>query len=386
MRRLLILCASTWGQFGNLNAARRLARWLEPLMPAGTLMVQPAEEWCPVVARAGARMRDIASTSSGAKQRGARYLSLIRELEARFPPDFEKDAHGLAGFDAEAMAAAVDHFDPQLVIGTKGFVTRLADAVLREARCGAPLVNYVTNDGLLTLPLHRTRPEILNLVQTEFGRGLLPGHSKVEVVGPLVGRAEGRAEAPAREDARPVVAILCNRNPEYRSIYDALIERGENVRVKTIIMGCPELLEHVGGIAPAHWEVWDARAVETYLHLLDEIGGERACLLVTKSAPNSVFEAVAAGIPVLALASGLPMESWVAELVSEQGIGWAPGDLSGAISTLCELVDQPDRISAAAMRARAYAAERLNNEGNAAGIHRAVTAEMSSARETEGAQ
>lgn len=377
MQRLLILCASTWGQFGNVNAAKRLARLIGPLFdPRVEIVVQPAEQWLPFVERAGTRMREIASTSAGPEERRERYLEFIGELEARFPAGFESNPHFVGeDCDLDQLAARIAEFDPQLIVGTKGFISRLAQAALLRAGRDIPIVNYVTNDGLLTLPLHRTPPEILNLVQTEFGARMLAAHPRVEVVGPLVGRSGFGAQG-ADPDERPLIAILCNRNPEYRRLFDALIAQGDAIRVRTIILGCPDLLAHVRATAPGHWQIWDALAVETYLDLLADVSAARTSLLVTKSAPNSVLEAVAAGIPVLALPSGLPMESWVSELVAERGLGWPADGIEAAIATLGELADQSERIRAMAVTTRAYATNAINNSRNAAVIHRALVEEF----------
>ena len=60
---------------------------------------------------------------------------------------------------------------------------------------------------------------------------------------------------------------------------------------------------------------------QDYLSRLDTLARFERRLFICKSAPSTVFEALARKIPVLALNSGLPMEQWVGELVTENAIG-----------------------------------------------------------------
>lgn len=373
MRSVLILCAATWGELGNLNAANRLAEVIRQRAGAGThVAIQPAEEWCEAIASSGRRIRALASGSQSPDQRGARYLALVDALQARFPPGFETDEDFAdAECDLDAMGARIAAANPDLVIGTKGLLSRIAQGAVRRRRLACPVVNYVTNDGLLTLPLHHTGPDQLNLVQTGFGRRMLGRSEGVEIVGPLVGRGEAQARI-GDPDPRPLVALLCNRNGEYRPIVELLARRGEAVRVRAIIMGAPDLLAHARRIAPAHWDLWDARAAREYLALLDQVAMARSPLLLCKSGPNTVLEAAAAGVPVLAIASGLPTERWIGDLVAERSLGWTVGSVAAAAERLDALLDAPGPIAAQRANVRAFAEATIGNERNGDAIFAAL--------------
>jgi hypothetical protein len=372
--RIIIICARTWGQMGNLLAAQRLAEMLKIHMVHGSsIEVRPAEELCPGVARTGQCMLEIASTSSSQVERRERYLALIEELQAEYPPGFECDAETIDERpDVRSLAEFLKRHEPDLIIGTKGFLSRLAEAAVRYLGINIPIVNYVTNDGLLTLPLHHTSRAILSLVQTEFGARMLSNLSPFKIVGPLVGRCSA-GDLSTDQDQRPHIAILCNRNPEYRQIYDALAECGDAIRVRTIVMGCPELLADLQLHGPAHWDILDAQLAKNYLEMLAELRTASAAMLVTKSSPNAVLEAVSVGLPVLALDSGLPMEQWMLQLIEQRQLGWPAQNTDQAVSILHGLASEPNRIVEMSDSVRKFATNSLDNDQNIKNVYDSIS-------------
>nr|MBA2381293.1 glycosyltransferase [Chloroflexota bacterium] len=75
------------------------------------------------------------------------------------------------------------------------------------------------------------------------------------------------------------------------------------------------------------------------------------------STPNKLFEAIAAGVPLLA--ADLPA---IAEIVRRWEVGWLvdPTDIDAIRHGLRSLIDQPELRAAMAERARIAAATELN--------------------------
>jgi len=374
-RKGLIFCASSWGQLGNLNSARRLASHLNERMEGWSFAVEPVEQHLPFVAEIGQQMRHLAKATQDPRERRERYKACIAQIAQDFPPGFERGGTARRG-EAElgAFAGYIATAAPDLVIGTKGIVTRLADAASRQIGSAVPLVNYVTNDGLLGLPIHRTDRAVLNLVQTDFGLRSLGEGARGVRVGPLVGQVA--TKAPPDPDPSPLVAILCNRNPEYASLFAMLREAHPPVRVNAVIMGCDDLLEQVGRTAPASWEVHGEQAAKTYLDLIARVAASSCRLLVTKSAPSSVFEPVAVGVPVLAVKSGLPMEDWILDFIREYRLGWTADTIEEANSILGDLLQRPQAILEMAETALSFSQIHLNNAKTVQSIRQALTDEL----------
>lgn len=375
MGLILILCARSWGQLGNLNSASRLAQKLEAQkLENMQFLVQPIEDCCPLVAIAGEAMRSVTATSRTPKDRQRRYMEIIDDLNARFPAGFESDP-AFVHDDIDLLASHIDVFNPDLIIATKGFLSRLAYAATRRLERTIPIVNFVTNDGLLTLPIHVTGPEVRNLVQTDFGKQMLKRHPRVSAVGPLVGVPRPVGEI-AKSDLKPLICVLCNNNPEFSAIFDALIARGDSIGVKTIILGESEMLEQTRIRAPAHWDVWGAQAADAYLEILREVSKVARPLLVAKSSPNAVFEGLCGGMPVLAVRSGLPMEDWVGNLIDESGAGWSADGVATAVSILDRLLDAPGEIAERAKGAISFVSRNIDNQATLTRIRDTICAEL----------
>jgi len=322
---VLVLAAATWGELGNIVSARRVAKILEPALHPHPIIVQPIEEWHSAFAEAGQAMRELAATSPTADIRRTRYMGVIDGLQERYPEGFEIQSGTGDLQEFRRLAEEIGRIDPALIICTKGFISRLVVAALGEQPTRPPIINYVTNDGLLTLPLHRSPYADRTLVQSDFGASRLsalpPG--TVRVVGPLVGRSEEGSADAIPTGGRPLVAVLSNRGGEYGPLFDRLARHGDAVQVTAVILAAPDLLAHVRGIAPAHWTVMDGLKPADYLRRLAQVGATPRSVMICKSGPNTAFEALNAGLPILALRSGLPMEDWVADLINDHRLGAA---------------------------------------------------------------
>lgn len=87
-----------------------------------------------------------------------------------------------------------------------------------------------------------------------------------------------------------------------------------------------------------------ALPVDEYLSRLDDLAQLERRAFVCKSAPSTVFEALARGIPVLAMDSGLPMETWVGELVADAGLGGFYRDMPALVAATERLVNGDDAL------------------------------------------
>lgn len=349
--RIEIFGLRTWGNLGNLLAARKLARRLETLLPGAGIRVLEGECFCAALAEFGAQIRELKETVSDPAELRSRYCALMDDALRRFPAESEMIT-GASLFDRDAVPLA-EHFTesrPDIVIGAKGLLSRLCVKALRLASLQTPLINYVTNHGLISIPAHRSRGFTLNLVpfeQTKLALITAYGYREenVEVVGSLLS-GEGLQNVIARDrfndqagvrtvDGRAVILFANHAGFDYAQLLDDCSDVLARVDVILIAHQRPELLERVralGSKLGAHrWRVYDSL---NQLQYFDEIAAatrSEHSFLISKSGPNTVLEAVSLGLPVLVHMSGLPMEDWVAELVARHGLGHAcegPGELA----------------------------------------------------------
>ena len=116
-------------------------------------------------------------------------------------------------------------------------------------------------------------------------------------------------------------------------------------------------------------------AAEKYVELLAQVGAAQSAVYITKSSPSSVFEANSAGIPVISLQSGLPMELWIADFVEQHGLGWNAPTVAACTLKLQELLRQPAKIAAMSVSAREFSARCIDNAKTSALIGESVRAE-----------
>lgn len=339
--RIEIFGLRTWGNLGNLLAARKLARRLETLLPGQSIHVLEGEDFCAALAEFGAQISHLKETVSDPVELRSRYFALMDDALERFPSESEMISSASL-FDHDAAPLA-DHFSesrPDIVIGTKGLLSRLCVKALRLSSLETPVINYVTNHGLISIPVHRSRGFTLNLVPFEQTKSALITaygycEESVEVVGALLS-GEGLRNVIAGDrlnhqagvhtvDGRAVILFANHPGFDYAQLLEKCGDVLARVDVILIAHQCPALLERVrtlGSKLGAHrWRVYDSLDQPQYF---DEITAAARCehsFLISKSGPNTVLEAVSFGLPVLVHMSGLPMEDWVAELVATYGLG-----------------------------------------------------------------
>jgi UDP-N-acetylglucosamine:LPS N-acetylglucosamine transferase len=368
--RVSIYAMRTWGELGNLLVARTLKAAIES---AGGFEVQlfEAEDYCPTLRRTGEEIRALSQRTAAdppAKRSG--YLGIIRALEEVFPESFEiadPPAEAVRA-EAEALRRHLLETRPDLAVGTKGIISRLLLTAAREAGGGIPVVNFVSNHGLLELGIHRSRHLPLHVVQFPEARQRLVERygydpATVEVVGPLVAGHELRgfvaSAAPGEGDIdlidaddlrTPVVVIFCNRGGSaYLEVLRLLGARHPEVPVLFIAYNDPELLAAAqalqGEARPRRWVLVSRLSQEAYFRTIRQ-AGERPAILISKAGPNTVMEALTFGFSPLVLDSGLPMEEWVSGWLVDRGLGLSAPGMSTLARELDRLLSERDRLDA----------------------------------------
>ncbi|MFC5144780.1 Moenomycin biosynthesis protein MoeGT1 [Streptomyces aureoversilis] len=407
--RIHVISPRTWGEFGNYLAATRFARVLQEHLDAEVSLWE-AESMLPWVGDIGARIRDITLTSSDTGTRTERYLALMSELATAWPRDFEIVPTAGAGREhmLDGMVAHLRENAPDLVVGTKGFISRLCVAAARAAGGRVPpVVHHVTNPGLLDLPLHRTRHPDLTLVGFDWARTRLIEQEgadprRVRTVGPLVAQhdLQGFLTAPVepRPDPgptdttaggavvewgdpfatrRPKLIIFCNRGGEdYLRIVAHLAERDADVDLVFIGYGDAETTRRAAALArrgnALRWRFHQRLTQPEYFEYISRAAKAPHAFLVSKAGPATTLEAAWFGIPVLMLESGLPMESWVPRLIRDEALGQCHRAVDDLVRGLDTWLDDPSAIAACKARATVYADRALDQAAAGQRIAQAV--------------
>lgn len=373
---ITLVAMATWGELGNLLAAKRLARCLETSADAPIRVIK-AEDLFPRFAAIGAEIERLAKTRVSPAVTYERYMAYMASLEAFFTPGFEADDLPPVPLATELqpMAAFIRDEKPALLAGTKGIISRALLAASRLAGVSVPLINFVTNEGLLTIPLHRSTALPHHLVPFESGRQyLLREHgyasSQVRTVGRLVA-FPGAMDAvmPLAEDGDlPIrIVIFSNRGgaPYLRPLL-ALAQRAEEIGVVFIGFNDPELTQQARALIDRsprlHGRVVDSLTQSQYLACIRWLAEGDTSLLITKTGPNTMLEAAYFGVPQLVLNSGLPMEQWVAPFVSEHGFGMGFTEMDPLVGTLTAWLDAPEEIRARRQAARRFSAGLMNQD------------------------
>jgi UDP-N-acetylglucosamine:LPS N-acetylglucosamine transferase len=342
-RRIEIFGLKTWGNLGNLLAARKLAGRLETLLSGANIRVFEGERFCTPLADYGAQIGDLKQSITDPAELRSRYCALMDDALRRYPAESETST-GASLFDRDARPLA-DHFAesrPDIVVGAKGLLSRLCVKALRLASLQTMVINYVTNHGLIAIPAHRSRAFTLNLVPFEWTKSdLITKYGyraeNVELVGSLLsGKGLRNVIASDRRNDRAVVrnvegraiVVFANHSGfDYARVLHDCSDVLADIDVIFIAHKQPELLDRVRTLASTlgarRWRVYDSLDQTQYFDEIAAAARSEHSFLLSKSGPNTVLEAVSLGLPVLVHMSGLPMEDWVAQLVATHGLGHA---------------------------------------------------------------
>lgn len=324
-KRLLLLSSRSWGELGNYLSAKRLEKRLKTVASIRELIHENFEDYCPYFSELGERISTLSRESHNAEERNNSYNNLMREIENTFYKGFEMGDERIAQIDIPSIRERIVAHAPDIVVGTKGLISRICVRAVKKLSHRPLVINYVTNDGLLNLPIHLSDAPDQQLVQTDLGRRSLTkafpqiDSSRITITGPFV-------TVPKYSNGSPLtVGIFINRGgSEYWPLLETLALAGDRAEVQIICIGNDNLLSDIKKFSfrnAPHWCIESKLPPKDYLSRLDSLARFERRVFICKSAPSTVFEALARRIPVLTLNSGLPMEKWVGDLVKENGLG-----------------------------------------------------------------
>jgi UDP-N-acetylglucosamine:LPS N-acetylglucosamine transferase len=395
--KIEIVAMRSWGEFGNYLAATTLARSIETRMRAVELTLHAAEDFVPRLRMIGDDIATVTVGSPDSATRARRYAALMERLDAFFYRGFEIDrATAPRADELESLARHFRASRPDLVIGTKGLISRLCVAALRLARSSAPVLNFVTNQGLLGFPVHHAPHAVITLVPFERARESLLSHENfrsadIRTVGPLIARHDLKdflVDADATDggqavwiseagETRPKVIVFSNRGgTEYLEILCHLAGWSQAIDLVFVSYNNEESTRAASaaasGTMTAHWRFHDRLTQAEYFGYINAAAKAQHSLLISKAGPNTTMEAAYFGIPVLLLASGLPMEDWVSDLIHENGLGRCCESATELVHTLDRWLSDRRMITAHKRHTTLFANRTLDQDAVADRIAEAV--------------
>ena len=361
MTRVQIYSARTWGAMGNLLAGRHLGSVLDRDL-GRQVDVHAIEDLVGWMADAGRRIKEITTSTTNPDHLRESYLRFAESASSLMPAGVELDT-GAPPIPLGTLAEHLLATRPDIVVGTKGIVSRMLTWCVEAHRLPTRVLNYVTNPGLFEMDMHLTPHADLVTVPFPWNRDRLRERSglpasKIVVPGPLLaGRSMPGSIRTGDQDRRPIVLVLNNRGgPAFSELVLDLAEHAGALHVAYVVVDQPEEIARTLEPCRARgWDVFDRLPQDRYLEFLDWARRTPGSFLVSKAGPNTVLEAANQGIPLIVMPSGLPMEDWVPDLVVQHSLGVRAHDASGLVDVarawLDPLSTAPFREGAARFRA-----------------------------------
>ncbi|MEM9556290.1 MAG: hypothetical protein AAGC60_18690 [Acidobacteriota bacterium] len=383
-----LFAMKTWGELGNLLAAKTLAACLaESDDPNLEIEVFETERFMPRFAHYGERIAAIIKDRSlDVPTRIACYHALMEEIGDVFYPGFETD-EPIRGPVADELGPLAEHLSshrPDLVLGTKGVIARVLHAATQRSSADPVVANFVTNEGLLTLPIHRSTTIRHHFVPFESGRRLLLerygyGPDLVRAVGRLIAHAHVSsvtpqatdsvlpAAAPAAAQTEHRIIVFSNRGGSpYLDLLRTIGESGTRPSVLFIGYNDPDLVAGARALQAEldadNWHVVERLGQGDYIKSIRWLSHGRYPLLLSKTGPNTMLEATYFGIPQLLLGSGLPAEEWVGPFVEEHGFGLSFRTMDALCETLAAWLADPEEIARRRAVAERFSRDLMNQQ------------------------
>lgn len=347
MRKILILSMKTWGELGNYLAGELLANTFKNIDSSLNVKVHAADDIIETLATIGKEIKEIMLTAANAEDVFLRYNNLFSSYEANlYSADFEHDVtNRRCKLDEEinVLREFIAAYNPDIVIGTKGIISRLVFAANNQGSKRFKLINYITNHGLLDLAIHRSSEIMINIVQFEDAKNYILSNynystERVLVTGrissrPYLTNALNGDFLPRIMNNNLSIILFANRISECALLVaNRLVGYSEKVNLYVICQGDEKLEKELKNLIQSHninnWIIYGNLIQNDYFKLVSSLKFSKHSLLISKTGPNTMLEAIQYEIPVLLLNSGLPMEQWVAAFIKDNYLGFVEPNIT----------------------------------------------------------
>src|SRR5690349_19123528 len=129
--RIGIAAMTSWGEAGNWLSAEGLSAALTERLPSATVEVQPCDVLVPECREVGSAIKKATLAGRTAAERAAGYSAALDGLLTRFPAGAERRPGHAPGPDLGRVVEWIERFEPDVLVGTKGVITRTLAAACR---------------------------------------------------------------------------------------------------------------------------------------------------------------------------------------------------------------------------------------------------------------
>lgn len=328
-----IFAGKTWGAMGNFLAASHLGSVLSRSGPYRTA-VFAIEEFVPWAADAGRTIKQLSLEATHADDLHRRYLSFADSCEHDLPAGFEV-AGGASPIDVSALLDHLDRSRPDIVVATKGVISRMLTWCVRHLGLPTRVWNYYTNPGLFEMAMHRAPHMDATTVPFAWNRDRLCaltglGPDQVVVTGQLLAARSMPTASHDEAAGRPLIMVFNNRCGEmFTELVADLASRATDAHLVYVAVDQVDSVDRIRPLCDARgWTIYERLPQDRYLGYLRWAERVPGSFLVSKASPATVFEAVDRQIPMIAVPSGLPQETWVPGLIADEQLGLALPDTS----------------------------------------------------------
>lgn len=339
MAKALVLGMKTWGQLGNKIAAMRLGESIAKFNNISSVEVVFADDLIPILKKTGTKIRVLSKAAVSEKEKYRSYMEIQDCLLEYFPKGFEVSS--VSDFTAEGIRLLKEYisaYQPDVILGTKGLISRICFFLVRELGLECRVLNYITNPGLLELEIHQSQ-WLEHIISFEFTRSKLISlgcpEKNIHTIGSAISDVNAYISDLKREehiDERQLsnggVLILSNYGGEtYLDYLKTCMQANQSSNVLALFCGQPEVFNDAKNMMQFNNKtncfIFEELQQSSYLSYASIMAKSNASFLLTKSGPNTVMEAVSLGLPLLVHWSGLPMERWIIQVINKYGLGVA---------------------------------------------------------------
>jgi hypothetical protein len=237
--------------------------------------------------------------------------------------------------------------DSDIVIGMKGIITHTLGLARVRNGVKTRLVNWITNSGLAALNIHQTTHADLHVTPMRSDVRVIRAwdsadHKKVYVAGPPISlrRPSVRPVTSLVQHAAIIVYLNYAALPHVRACNEIALLYPSAAIFVFVSSRSDNLasIEELNAESACNINYSATADQQCFLKALNIAASSKAKLLISKSGPNTMFEAISIGLPILVYKSGIPQEDWVCSFIEGKGIGSYCSSLREAISEIKHLI------------------------------------------------